>query len=271
MFVTTCTLDVSSFLGESQVSRGCHPAAVEAVRFGLAIRAVRRERGWTQAELALRARVSQAPVSRAERGSAWQIPVRTLTRIADALGARVAVRLLWQGEALDRLLDAAHAGLVDDAVTILTRHGWEVVPEATFSVFGERGSIDVLAFHPATGALLVIEVKSTVPDMQAMLASIDRKVRLAPRIAAERGWQVRSVSRLLVLPDDRTSRRRVASHAATIDRMMPFRTAAVRRGIASPGGAMGGVLFLSPTRRTAPRHRVARRRRSPQPRRDQAQ
>ena len=50
--------------------------------------------------------------------------------------------------------------------------GWEVHPEATFNVFGERGSIDILAFHPRYGALLIVEVKSAVPDMQSMLADL---------------------------------------------------------------------------------------------------
>ena len=44
-------------------------------------------------------------------------------------------------------------------VRLLVAAGWEVVPEATFNEFGERGSIDILAFHPKHGALLVVEVK----------------------------------------------------------------------------------------------------------------
>lgn len=65
--------------------------------------------------------------------------------------------------------------------------GWEVIPEVTFQVRGERGSIDVLSRH-GNGAMLVIEVKSVVPDIQALLSSLDRKVRLAAEIGRERGW-----------------------------------------------------------------------------------
>ena len=47
--------------------------------------------------------------------------------------------------------------------------------EVSFSVYGERGSIDILAFHASTGSLLVIEIKSVVPDMQSIWpASIAR-------------------------------------------------------------------------------------------------
>ena len=40
----------------------------------------------------------------------------------------------------------------------------------------------------------MVEVKSVVPDNQAMLHGLDRKVRLAPLIAAERGWVRRVTS-----------------------------------------------------------------------------
>jgi len=233
---------------------------MDPVRFGLAVRALRRHRNLTQAELADRARVSQSAVSRAERGDAWTLTLRTLERIAEGLGARASVRLFWHGEELDRLLDAAHAGLVEQVIRILRANGWEIVAEATFNVYGERGSVDVLAFHPLLGALLIVEVKSVVPDMQAMLAAIDRKSRLGPKLAAERGWRVRSVSRLLVLPDDRTARRRLVDHAATASLALPLRTAAVRRWLAHPVGPMGGVLFLpsSQSTTTRPRTRVSK-------------
>jgi hypothetical protein len=136
------------------------------------------------------------------------------------------------------------------------------VPKATFSICGEPDSIDVLAFHPATGALLVIEGKSVVPDMQAMLSSLDRKVRLAPVIAEQRGWRIAGVPQVLVLPDDRTARRRIEIHADTINRVMALRTAAVRRWIAAPLGEISGVLFLPITTSTVARQRVGRRRAS---------
>ena len=220
------------------------------------MRAVRRRRGWTQEHLAQKAGVSQAAVSRAERGDALALTLRTIERIAVALDAHASLRLYWQGEALDRLLDAAHAGLVDQVIVILRTHGWEVVPEATFSAFGERGSIDILAFHPEHGALLIVEVKSVVPDMQAMLAGIDRKGRLGPSIGRARGWRIRTVSRLLVLPDDRTARRRIEQHRATIDAVLPLRTIAVRHWIAAPVTAQGGVLFLPSSPGTTSRHRI---------------
>jgi len=230
---------------------------MDPVRFGLGIRALRRRRRWTQTELAVRAGMSQAAVSRAERGDAARLTVRTLDRIAAATGARVSVRLLWHGEALDRLLDAAHADLVEQMVAMLVDRGWQVVPEATFSHYGERGSIDVLSWHPQRGALLIVEVKSVVPDVQAMLAGVDRKQRLGPRIAVERGWKADTVSRLIVLADSRTARRRIETHRATFDLAYPARTRAVRRWLAAPNGTLAGILFLPSGPSTTARRRVS--------------
>jgi len=231
---------------------------VDSVRLGLAFRALRRRRGWTQAQLAEQARVSRGAIQRVERGGAEDFTGALVRRMAVALGARFEQRLLWQGEALDRLLDADHARLVDIVVRWLRDEGWDVAPEATFAIAGERGSIDVMAFHAATGTLLVVEVKTVVPDMQAMLSGIDRKARVARSVARARGWDARVVARLLVLPDDRTSRRRVELQAATLDAALPARTRAVAHWIPQPVGTLAGILFLTDAAVSGARHRVAR-------------
>jgi len=202
--------------------------------------------------------VSRPAVWRIERGHSDRVAVHVLFRVAAALGARIDVRLLWQGEGLDRLLDAGHADLVERTLDLLSASDWLVATEVSFNIRGERGSIDILAFHPATGSLLVIEIKSVVPDMQAMLHGIDRKGRLARDIARDRGRAVTSVTKLLVLPDDRTARRRVERHAATFRAALPARTVAVRRWLQHPDGTMDGVLFQSDAHHTGARHRVQR-------------
>lgn len=159
---------------------------MDSLRLGLGYRALRQRRRLTQAQLGSKARVSGSVICRIERGHADRVAVHTLVRLAAALDARIDVRLLWQGEGLDRLLDARHARLVDLVLEILRSNAWQVATEVSFNIYGERGSIDILAFHPETGYLLVIEIKSVVPDMQSMLASLDRKGRLAREIASER-------------------------------------------------------------------------------------
>ena len=71
----------------------------------------------------------------------------TVDTVTQALGARLDLRVLWRGEGLERLLDRRHAALVDLVVRRLRRYGWQVVVEASFSIYGERGSIDACRAH----------------------------------------------------------------------------------------------------------------------------
>jgi len=229
---------------------------MDPVRFGLAVRALRRRRGWTQARLAAEANLSQAAISRIEVGHGNRQTVRLLTSVVAALGARISVRVLSHGEDLDRLLDAGHAAIVEHVTQLLRSRGWEVVPEATFNVYGDRGSIDVLAYHPATGALLVVEVKSVVPDVQATLSGIDRKARVAATVARDRGWRVTFVSRWLVVAGDRTSRRRIERHAETFRAALPAGTIELRRWAVSPAESIAGIMFVPRTTGALGRHRI---------------
>ncbi len=232
---------------------------MDAIRFGRGIRALRHRRGWRQSDLAGVAGVTRSAVSRVELGRADRLTVRTLDAIALAAGARVDVRLDWNGEALDRLLDSVHARLVEAVLARLAQAGWESSPEVSFSIYGERGSVDVFAVHRPTGSLLVVEVKSVVPDLQAMLTALDRKARLAGTIAAGRGWPASSISRLLVIADNRTARRRVATFEATLGRAFPVRGWAVDRWLRAPDGrAVAGLRFLTDDHHEGTRHRVAR-------------
>jgi hypothetical protein len=76
-----------------------------------------------------------------------------------------------------------------------------VLPEYSFNHFGERGSVDLVAWYPLTRALLVIEVKSLIVDLQDLFMALGRKVRVVPGLLrTERGWNAAAVSRVLVLP-----------------------------------------------------------------------
>ncbi|HET7828142.1 MAG TPA: hypothetical protein VFL03_01175, partial [Candidatus Limnocylindrales bacterium] len=62
---------------------------------------------------------------------------------------------------------------------------------------------------------------------------------------------------LVVLPDNRTSRRRVEMHRATLDSVLPARTREVRRWSRDPGPAVAGIVFIRTS--GGSRHRVAAR------------
>lgn len=230
---------------------------MDPVRFGRGLRELRQRRGWRQEDLASAAGVSRGVIARVEQGRADRIPHATLSRIAAPLGARVQVRLDWHGEQLDRLIDARHAELTELAVRELTPRAWLCAAEVTFSIYGERGSIDVLAFHPASGVLLVVEVKSSIPELGNLLIPLDRKVRLAPRIAADRSWSSTSVARLLMVADGAATRRRIAAHRTVFDVEFPVRGWAVRRWLAAPAATRGWSGLWVPS---ADRQAVATRR-----------
>jgi transcriptional regulator with XRE-family HTH domain len=179
---------------------------MDDVRLGRAVRALRRRRGWRQADLAGRVGCSQQRISTLERGQAAGMSIASIRAMARALDASVELDLRWRGGALDRLLDARHVELGAVVVAMLERAVWSAWPEVTYSVYGERGSIDIAAWHPAGSVLLVVDLKSELGSVEATLRKHDEKVRLAPTVLRDRvGTAAGGVSRLLVLPDSRTA------------------------------------------------------------------
>jgi transcriptional regulator with XRE-family HTH domain len=184
-----------------------------------AIRALRLKRGWRQSDLAARAACTRQVISRLETGRVDALKLRSLDAIVQALGGSLEVVVRWQGAALDRVLDAAHARLVETVVAQLQALGWETRVEVSFNHYGDRGRVDVLAYHQTSGTLLVVEVKSALGDVQDTLGRIDVKVRLGWLLADSVGWpRPRATLAALVLGDRRGARARVARHPAAFTR-----------------------------------------------------
>jgi transcriptional regulator with XRE-family HTH domain len=163
---------------------------MEDARFGRIVRALRHRLELPQREVGRRAQSSQNLVSRIERGRVEAVSVGRLRRVLAVFDAELVLFVRWRGGEVDRLLDRAHAGLGERVSAILSDLGWEVVAEVSYAEFGERGSIDLLAWHAATSTLLVIEIKSELTSIEETLRRHDAKTRLAPKIASDRfGWQ----------------------------------------------------------------------------------
>lgn len=143
----------------------------------------------------------------------------SIDRIAQALGASVQVRLQWQGEQLDRLIDAAHAAMQQSVADLLRGMGWEVRVEVSFNHFGDRGRVDLLAHQPRRRILLIIEIKSALGDLQETLGRLDVKARLGRVLASDLGWtDVAAIVPVLVIGDSRLTRRTIAAHGALFAR-----------------------------------------------------
>lgn len=141
--------------------------------------------------------------------------------------------------------------------------------EVSYARFGERGSIDILAWHDATSTLLVVEVKTELASAEGTLRRLDQKTRLAPIVARERfSWNAARVGVALVILEGSTDRRRVERHDALFRATLPARGAAVRTWLADPQGPLRGIWFLSPTGGTGTKRRstAVQRVRVPHPR-----
>ena len=215
-------------------------------RFGRMLRAIRTANGETQAVVAGRARVSQSVYSRAERGRVADLKLATLDRIASALDAHLVVDLRFQGGLADRLIDRAHAAIVEIVVASLLAAGWQTQVEFSFNVFGERGSVDILGWHATTRTLLIVEVKSRFTDLQEMLLSLGRKLRLVPdEVRREIGWDPVAVGRVVVAPGTTANRNVIGRHRSIFEATLPQQATAIRQWIRRPQGPIAGVWLLS--------------------------
>jgi transcriptional regulator with XRE-family HTH domain len=218
---------------------------VSGERIGRAIRALRHRRDWTQAELGGRAGCSASVISRLEHGRLRACSVTTLERVVEALDGRVVISVMWRGGELDRLLDADHAQLGERWAQLRPKR-WVARSEVTYNEYGDRGSIDDLAFDPASGVLLVTELKTGIFETWKTMAKLDEKVRVADRVAGRLGWSARRVVPALVVADTRTNRRRVQAHAALFGRL-DCRGRAAQAWMRDPDrSVVGGLLLFVP-------------------------
>jgi transcriptional regulator with XRE-family HTH domain len=213
-----------------------------------ALRAIRGRKGWTQRQLGARLGISRSEVSRWEASDLDRCSVEEVERWATALNGHLSLELRVDGER--PLVYARHAAIQNWLAGILRADGWIVEVEVSFNVFGDRGRIDVLAYHAMTGALVVIEIKTRIDDAQDVLGRLDVKKRIAPTIARDRDWRVVGITPALFVLDGSTARRRIGAHAALF---APFalRARAAMAWLRRPKSPMptGILAFVTPPRR----------------------
>jgi len=218
---------------------------MDDLRFGAVIRSVRLRRGWRQADLAAKTGVSSSAISRLERGHAGPMTLDDIRAVAAALEVRAELLARWRAGDLDRLLNARHSAL-HEAVARWFRArcpAWVLAPEVTFAIYTDRGVIDILGWHPGRRAVLVIELKTEIVDVNELLGTLDRKRRLAKQIARERHWDALTVSAWLIVADSRTNRRRAESHVAMLAGALPTSGSAIRAWLRDPTEPVAGMSF----------------------------
>lgn len=215
-------------------------------RIGRLLVLLRHRAGLTQRALAASAGVPRQDVLRVEAGLAGSLPLDRLRRTFEAVGGRARLGVWWNGAAADRLLDERHAGLVERAVAVLDRRGWTTLIEASFSEYGERGSIDILGARQAELAVAICEIKSDFGSLEETNRIFDAKARLVPKIAADRfGWRPEVVGRILIVPSTDAVRRVITRHERTMASSYPARSHEVRAWLRKPTTPLRGIWFLS--------------------------
>lgn len=218
---------------------------MDDLRVGTIVRQVRIKKGWRQADLAVKAKVSPSTVSRIERGQLDLARVATLRRVCNALEINVDINVRFRAGDLDRLLNAKHSAL-HEAVAEMFKDGlpeWATEHEVSFAIYADRGVIDIVAWHPGRRALLIIELKTDVADVNDLLATMDQRRRLARQIVKDRGWDPLTISTWVIFANSRTNRKRVAAHATVLRSAFPQDGRTMASWLADPTERIDALSF----------------------------
>lgn len=209
--------------------------------------------GWSQRTLAAKVGVSRATIAAIELGRLDPTLDRTAA-IAAALGyelelAFLAPKVIGDGRQRD-LVHAVCSGFIDRR---LGRASWEVDGEVYFEDGDWRGWIDILAFDPRTGTLLVIEIKTRIDDAGAIERQIGWYARVARRLARDRGWAVRRVECWLIALCTDEVEQAITINRDVLARAFPRRAedlvATIDGTPPASGGLTRGLAVIDPRRR----------------------
>jgi transcriptional regulator with XRE-family HTH domain len=156
-------------------------------REGKKVRAARVRRGWRQVELGRRTRLSQATVSKIERGEGATLSLATWQRVADALDLPLDLKL--GRDAREETADAGHLAIQELILRLGRQVGYGRTFELPTKPSDPGGWVDVgLIDHPHR-RLLLAECVNSLGDIGASTRASDRKAREAQDLAATLGGE----------------------------------------------------------------------------------
>jgi transcriptional regulator with XRE-family HTH domain len=186
-------------------------------RSGRVVKDLRTALGWTQRTLAAKAGVSQSWICEIERGQCPDVSIETIDRLLAAMGASLVL------DANPRQRDVVHARSSTFVAGRLERLGWEIAREVEVGGDRSRGWIDILAWHPATGLLLVIEIKTELHDLGAVERTLGWYEREAWAAARRLGWRPHRVLGCLILLSTDAVEQRIRDNRSAFDRTFTVR------------------------------------------------
>jgi transcriptional regulator with XRE-family HTH domain len=200
----------------------------------LAVADLRQTLGWTQAELGRRAHLSQSFVSRVEHALVRDLSLVDATRLLEAMGARLTVGVSAPFLA-DRELqrDPAHARCSAYVAARLKREGWLTATEVEIGGDRSRGWIDLLAYHPDSGLMMVIEIKTEIRDLGAIERTLGWYEREAWTAGRRLGWRPRQITGCLLLLATEMNDARIKDNQASLTAGFPIRASELHRILAN--------------------------------------
>jgi transcriptional regulator with XRE-family HTH domain len=206
----------------------------------------------TQEALGSTVGVSRGYVANIEAGRS-NVSINVVERIGAALGLSlelVATPPIFIAQRHSHDLVHAHCG--GSVSRRLITDGWQVHREVDVADGRVHGWIDLLAFHPVTHTLLVIEIKTRLDDLGAMQRQLGWYERHARQAAAQFDWAPRQTVVWLVCLFSEEVDRLLQAHRNAFDHDFPGRAhdmLAVARGSGAPVGR--GVAMIDPSSRRA--------------------
>lgn len=207
----------------------------------------------SQRELAAATGLSRGYLAVIELGRA-NPSLDTIERIADALGIElefISRPPLILGSPQRDVVHAWASGYVDRRIRAA---GWHTAREVELAAGRVRGWIDLLAFDPRTGVMVIVEVKTRIDDIGAVERQLGWYERRAFETGRGLGWPVRrAVTWLLLLATDDVERA-IRENREVLASAFPIRAPAMA-GLLDGGSAAisagRGLALIDPSSRRA--------------------
>ena len=205
----------------------------------------------TQADLAGAAGVSRSHIAGVETGRV-DPSLDLVTRIGDALG--LDLQLVGRPPTLidPRSTDVVHARCSGYADRRFGSSAWMTRREVEVVHGRSHGWIDLLAYHPVTRVLVIVEIKTRLDDIGAIERQLAWYERSAREVAARFGWRpTRMSSWLLLLASDEVDMA-VRAQPDILRKGFPQRAdamLAIVRGAVPSDDAQRGLAMIDPSSR----------------------
>jgi transcriptional regulator with XRE-family HTH domain len=145
--------------------------------------------------------------------------------------------------------DLVHARCLTHAHDRLETAGWRLAREVEVSDGRVHGWVDLLAFDPRTGTLLVIEIKTRLDDIGAVERHLGWYARRVGPACVALGWTPKATARWLLVLASTEVDDAIHGARAALARAFPSRAPQMLAVVDGAGPAVDGIALIDPTSR----------------------